>query len=87
MTLIAINVLLLPDAATAEKAVHTNARLLKNYPAGFALDANHAPHITLLQQFVRRADLAAVANAVAAVLGKTRARRLQGLAAAWEQGG
>lgn len=69
MTLIAINVLLLPDAATAEKAVHTNARLLKNYPAGFALDANHAPHITLLQQFVRRADLAAVANAVAAVLG------------------
>jgi 2'-5' RNA ligase len=69
MTLIAINVLLLPDAATAAKAVNTNARLLKNYPAGFALDANHAPHITLLQQFVRRADLAAVANAVAAVLG------------------
>ena len=69
MTLIAINVLLLPDAATAEKAVHTNARLLNNYPAGFALDANHAPHITLLQQFVRRADLAAVANAVAAALG------------------
>jgi 2'-5' RNA ligase len=69
MTLIAINVLLLPDAATAEKAVSTNARLLKNYPAGFALDANHAPHITLLQQFVRREDLAAVANAVAAVLG------------------
>jgi hypothetical protein len=69
MTLLAINVLLLPDAATAEKAVNTNARLLKNYPAGFALDANHAPHITLLQQFVRRADLAAVANVVAAVLG------------------
>jgi hypothetical protein len=69
MTLIAINVLLLPDAATAEKAVNTNTRLLKNYPAGFALDANHAPHITLLQQFVPRADLAAVANVVAAVLG------------------
>ncbi len=69
MTLIAINVLLLPDAATAEKAVHTNARLLKNYPAGFALDANHAPHITLLQHFVRRTDLAAVANAMAALLG------------------
>jgi len=69
MTLIAINVLLLPDAATAEKAVSTNARLLKNYPAGFALDANHAPHITLLQQFVQTKDLAAIANAVAAVLG------------------
>jgi 2'-5' RNA ligase len=68
MTLIAINVLLHPDAATTEKAVSANARLLKNYPAGFALDANHAPHITLLQQFVPREDLAEVANAVAAVL-------------------
>lgn len=68
MTLIAINVLLIPDAATAEKAVSANARLLKNYPAGFALDTNHAPHVTLLQQFVQKADLAAVANAVAAVL-------------------
>jgi 2'-5' RNA ligase len=68
MSLIAINVLLLPDAATAEKAVSTNARLLKNYPAGFALDASHAPHITLLQQFVPKADLAEVANVVAAVL-------------------
>jgi hypothetical protein len=68
MTLIAINVLLLPDAATAEKAVSANARLLKNYPAGFALDANHAPHITLLQQFVQKTDLAGVANAVAAIL-------------------
>lgn len=73
MTLIAINVLLQPDAATAEKAVSANARLLKNYPAGFALDANHAPHITLLQQFVRRADLAEVANVVAAVLGSEQA--------------
>ncbi len=69
MTLMAINVLLLPDAATAAKAVSANARLLKNYPAGFALDANHAPHITLLQRFVQTEDLAAVANAVAAVLG------------------
>ena len=68
MTLIGINVLLLPDAATAEKAVHTNARLLNNYPSGFALDADHAPHITLLQQFVQTKDLAAVANVVATLL-------------------
>ena len=57
MTLIAINVLLNPDAATFEKAQATNARLRENYPDGFALDANHAPHITLLQRFVRTADL------------------------------
>jgi 2'-5' RNA ligase len=80
MTLIAINVLLLPDAATAEKAVSTNARLLKNYPAGFALDANHAPHITLVQQFVQRADLAAVANAVAAALSNEQPAQWQSTA-------
>ena len=68
MTLIAINVLLDPDAATVEKARATNARLRESYPDGFALDANHAPHITLLQRFVRTADLDEVANAVAAVL-------------------
>ena len=68
MTLIAINVLLDPDAATVEKAQATNARLREDYPDGFALDANHAPHITLLQQFVRTADLDEVANAVAEVL-------------------
>jgi len=57
MTLIAINILLDPDAATVERAQATNARLRQDYPDGFALDANHAPHITLLQRFVRTADL------------------------------
>ena len=68
MTLIAINVLLDPDAASVERAQATNARLREDYPAGFALDANHAPHITILERFVRTADLDEVANAVAEVL-------------------
>jgi 2'-5' RNA ligase len=68
MTLTAINILLDPDAATVEKAQATNARLREDFPQGFALDANHAPHITLLQQFVRTADLDEVAKAVADVL-------------------
>ncbi len=68
MTLIAIDVLLNPDAATVEKAQAANARLRENYPDGFALDASHAPHITLLQQFVRTEDLDKVANAVTEVL-------------------
>ncbi len=68
MTLIAINALLDPDAATVERAQATNARLREDFPDGFALDANHAPHITLLQRFVRTADLDAVAHAAAAVL-------------------
>ena len=68
MTLIAINVLLDPDAATVEKARATNARLREDYPDGVAHDANHAPHITILQRFIRTADLDEVANAVAEVL-------------------
>jgi len=68
MTFMAINVLLNPDAATVEKALATNARLRQDYPDGFALDANHAPHITILQRFVRAADLEAVTKAVAEVL-------------------
>jgi len=34
-----------------------NARLLGVFPKGFALDATHTPHITMLQCFVRTADL------------------------------
>jgi 2'-5' RNA ligase len=68
MALIAINVLLDPDDATVERAQATNARLREDYPDGFALDAEHAPHITILQRFVRTAHLDEVANAVAQVL-------------------
>src|SRR5512139_2053189 len=68
MTLIAINVLMDPDASTVEKAQAVNARLREDFPHGFALDANHMPHITILQRFVRTADLDQVADAVAEVL-------------------
>ena len=34
-----------------------NTRLRKVFPKGFALDAAHTPHITMLQCFVRTADL------------------------------
>ena len=86
MTLIAINVLLDPDAATVEKAQAANARLREDYPDGFALDANHAPHVTILQRFVRTADLDAVANAVAEVLRTVLLRAEMKLpGAAWLQ--
>ena len=68
MSTIAINVLLDPDPATVEKARAVNARLRENFPHGFALDENHAPHLTILQRFVRTSDVEAVANAVVAVL-------------------
>jgi hypothetical protein len=55
--IIAIDILLQPDATMLEHAAADNARLLKEYPQGFALDATHTPHITMLQCFVRTADL------------------------------
>ncbi|MGC2640820.1 MAG: 2'-5' RNA ligase family protein [Pseudolabrys sp.] len=65
----AIDVALEPDAMMIQHAKANNARLLRVYPKGFALDATHNPHITMLQQFVRTADLdkvyAALDNALA----------------------
>jgi haloacid dehalogenase-like hydrolase len=53
----AIDILLEPDATMLQHAEANNARLLKVHPNGFALDATHRPHITLIQRFVRTADL------------------------------
>jgi phosphoserine phosphatase len=53
----AIDILLEPDATMLEHCQSDNARLLGAYPQGFALDATHTPHITMLQCFVRTADL------------------------------
>jgi len=53
----AIDILLLPDATMLDHAAANNVRLLGVFPKGFALDAAHHPHITMLQCFVRTADL------------------------------
>ena len=63
----AIDILLRPDGTMLEHAKANNERLLKVYPRGFALDAAHAPHITLLQCFVRSADLDRLYAAVESV--------------------
>jgi 2'-5' RNA ligase superfamily len=65
--LIAIDILLQPDQTMISKADAVNARLRGNYPGGYSLDATHAPHVTLLQRFVRVKDLDAVTAAVAKV--------------------
>ncbi|MDL2410085.1 2'-5' RNA ligase family protein [Rhizobium calliandrae] len=49
-----------------------NARLLKNFPKGFALDETHHPHVTMLQQFVRTDDLDKVYAAANAVMVKEK---------------
>ena len=53
----AIDILLEPDATMLRHAEDNNARLLKVFPKGFALDATHRPHITVIQRYVRTADL------------------------------
>jgi len=53
----AIDILLQPDATMLQHAEANNARLLAAFPKGFALDAAHRPHITMIQCFVRTADL------------------------------
>jgi hypothetical protein len=63
----AIDVVLEPDATMLAHARAANARLLETFPEGFPLDAGHAPHITMLIQYVRTADLDAVGAAVETV--------------------
>jgi hypothetical protein len=70
--LVAIDVLIEPTAPAVTAAQAMNARLREANPAGYALDATHAPHITLAQRYVRRDDLPKIEAAVAAVLASDR---------------
>jgi hypothetical protein len=75
--LIAIDILLDPDRMMVVKANALNDRLRGDYPAGYSLDATHAPHVSMLQRFVRVTDLDAVTAAVAKVLTTERPTDLQ----------
>ena len=50
-----------------------NARLLKVFPKGFALDASHHAHVRMLQQFVRTTDLDKIYAAANRVWAKEKA--------------
>jgi 2'-5' RNA ligase len=63
----AIDILLKPDRTMMDRSRTANARLRADYPQGFALDADHTPHITVVQAFVRTADLDKVQAAVAKI--------------------
>jgi 2'-5' RNA ligase len=68
----AIDIALEPDATMTHHAHADNARLLKVYPNGFALDATHHAHVTMLQQFVRTSDLDKLYTAVGQVMAKEK---------------
>ena len=67
----AIDILLEPDATMLRHSAANNARLVKVFPKGFALDAAHRPHITMIQRFVRTADLDQVYAAAGKVLARS----------------
>jgi 2'-5' RNA ligase superfamily len=64
----AIDIALEPDATMIQHAEAANARLREVFPRGYALDATHRPHISMLQRFVQTAALDKVYAAVADVL-------------------
>ena len=68
----AIDIALEPNATMMRQAQAANARLLKAFPKGFALDETHHPHVTILQQFVRTADLDKVYEAASSVFAKEK---------------
>jgi hypothetical protein len=68
MRITAIDVLLDPDRQMVSRAAAVNASLRDLYPSGFALDADHAPHVTVLQRFVRTDALQDVETAVRATV-------------------
>jgi hypothetical protein len=67
--LVAIDIALEPDETMVQRSLADNARLLKYFPMGYALDETHHAHVTMLQRFVHSSDLekvyAAIAEAVA----------------------
>src|SRR5258708_5430502 len=71
----AIDIALEPDATMMQHAQADNARLLKVFPKGFALDATHQPHVTMLQQFVRTADLEEVYTGLSKVFAGEKPTR------------
>lgn len=73
----AIDILLEPDDTMLEHAQAVNDRLLKVFPKGFALDATHRPHITLVQRFVLTENLDKVYAAVGKVFASANVTDLK----------
>jgi hypothetical protein len=64
------------DATMVQHAKDANARLLKSFPKGFALDETHHPHVSILQQFVHTDDLDKI-------FAEANAIRVKGKPTAW----
>ena len=73
----AINILLVPDTTMVQHCQANNTRLLEVFPDGFSLDATHRPHITMIQRFVRKADLDQIYTAAHTVLAAANVKAIR----------
>lgn len=74
--LVALDVAILPPPEVSERAVALSAQLPATESPPLRLDAEHLPHITLTQQFVRDEELEKAFAAIGDVLRQTTPLRL-----------
>lgn len=70
----AIDIVLEPDATMIQHAETANAGLRKIFPKGYALDAGHKPHISVMGGYFYTADLEKVYTATAKVLATEKVK-------------
>jgi hypothetical protein len=75
--IVAIDILLEPDQTMVKRAVAANAKLRGNYPQGYALGPEQVPHVTMVQRYVKIADLKAIEAAISEVLASQDPRKLK----------
>jgi hypothetical protein len=64
----AVDIVLEPDTTMIQHAQAANAGLLKNFPKGYALGDEHAPHISVIGGYFYSANLDEVFAAASKVL-------------------
>src|SRR5271154_7150486 len=70
----AVDIVLEPDATMIQHAEAANAGLRKNFPKGFALDAGHKPHISVMGGYFYTVNLERVYAATAKVLASEKVK-------------
>ena len=68
----AVDVVLEPDATMIQHAQAANAGLLKNFPKGYALGDEHAPHISVIGGYFYTANLDELFDAASKVLASEK---------------
>ncbi len=74
--LIAVDIAILPPPDITARAIELSAALLAEGSQGLRLDAEHLPHITLTQQFIREEELEAAFERVDEVVAPLRPMRV-----------